>query len=151
MCMESITSLFVHGGQSSSINVSAILIWITVLSLLTFVLSLLFLPYLIRKLPSDYFLKLSNEQPKAFGYDIKIIFLYLVRNIFGIFLLLSGIAMLFLPGQGLVTIFISLLLLDFPLKKRIISYLIHIKKVKQTIDWIRKKSDKEPIDWPSDR
>lgn len=124
--------------------------WLAVLSFITFILSLILLPYLIRKIPSDYFLQLSDEQPKFRGYNVKVVFIFLVRNIFGSLLLLCGIAMLFLPGQGLITIFVSLLLLTFPGKKRLITYLTSLKTVRFTVNWIRKKAHKKPIDWPPD-
>lgn len=127
---------------------SGIATWLALLSLITFILSLLLLPYIVRKIPSDYFLKLSNEQPRVKDYDIKSLFILLSRNIFGILLLFSGVAMLFLPGQGLITIFISLLLLDFPGKKRFVTYLTGKKNVQNSINWIRKKSKKKPIKWP---
>lgn len=122
--------------------------WLALLSLITFFLSLILLPYVVRKIPSDYFLTLSEEQPKLKGYDLKSILIVLFRNIFGILLLLSGVAMLFLPGQGLITIFVSLLLLDFPGKKKFVIYLTNKRSVQISIDWIRKKAKKQPIKWP---
>lgn len=129
-------------------NFRNIAVWLGVLSLFTFILSLILLPYLIRRIPSDYFLTLSEEQPLVKGYDVKSVLFVLFRNIFGLLLLLSGIAMLFLPGQGLITIFVSLLLLNFPGKRWLITYLTGLKSVQVTINWIRKKANKTPINWP---
>ena len=136
------TSAFTHG------NFRGIVTWLALLSLLTFILSLISLPYIIRRIPSDYFLKLSKEQPKVKGYDIKSVLIILFRNIFGFFLLLAGVAMLFLPGQGLITILVSLIFMDFPEKKRIVTYLTGKKSIQKSIDWIRKKANKKPIKWP---
>ena len=122
--------------------------WLALLSLFTFILSLFLLPYIVRRIPSDYFLTLSKEQPRVKDYDIKSLFIILSRNIFGILLFVSGVIMLFLPGQGLITIFVSLLLLDFPGKKKFIAYLTGIRSIQKTINWIRKKAQKKPIKWP---
>lgn len=122
--------------------------WLALLSLFTFILSIFLLPYIVRRIPSDYFLTLSNKQPRVKDYEIKSIFIILSRNIFGILLFVSGVVMLFLPGQGLITIFVSLLLLDFPGKKKFIAYLTGMKSIQKTIDWIRKKAHKKPIKWP---
>lgn len=122
--------------------------WLAILSLITFILSLILLPYLIRRIPSDYFLQLSEDQPKLKGYNIKAVLFFLIRNIFGSLLLFCGITMLFLPGQGLLTIFISLLLVNFPGKKRLIRWLTSQKTVRHTVNWVRKKSHKKPINWP---
>ncbi|MFT5698164.1 MAG: hypothetical protein ACI8ZB_001018 [Desulforhopalus sp.] len=129
-------------------NFQVIAMWLAVLSLITFILSLILIPYLIKKIPSDYFLRLSDEQPRLKGYDVTFVLFFLARNIFGLLLLICGIAMLFLPGQGLLTIFISFLLLSFPGKKRLITYLTHKKVVRLTVDWIRKKAHQKPINWP---
>lgn len=136
------TSTFTHGDFRTFVT------WLALLSLFTFILSLISLPFIIRRIPSDYFLKLSKEQPKVKGYDIKSVLIILFRNIFGFCLLLAGVAMLFLPGQGLITILISLILMDFPGKKRVIAYLTGKKSVQKSIDWVRKKSKRKPIKWP---
>ncbi len=125
--------------------------WLALLSLFTLFLSLILLPYVVRKIPSDYFLKLSKEQPRLQGYELKSVLILLFRNIFGLLLLVSGIAMLFLPGQGLITIFVSLLLMDFPGKKRFVTYLTSKKSVQKSINWIRKKAKKDPIKWPQEK
>lgn len=134
----------------TQMNLETLFLWLTGISLLTFALSLVLLPYLVRKIPSNYFLQLSKEQPTVANYRAKHLLLYLIRNIFGFFLLISGIAMLFLPGQGLITIFIALLLLDFPLKRRVIIYLVSLEKIQTAINWIRKKSKSKPVQWPTD-
>jgi len=56
--------------------------------------------------------------------------------------------MLFLPGQGILTILISLLLLSFPGKQKLFNYLIHKPTLQHTLDWIRKKSGSQPFTWP---
>lgn len=140
--LTAFTSAFTHG------DFRDIVTWLALLSLFTFILSLISLPYIIRRIPSDYFLKLSKEQPKVKGYDIKSVLIILFRNIFGFFLLLAGVAMLFLPGQGLITILVSLILMDFPGKKRVVAYLTGRKSIQKSIDWVRKKAKKKPIKWP---
>ena len=140
--LTAFTSPFTQG------NLLGIITWLALLSLFTFILSLISLPYIIRRIPSDYFLKLSKEQPKVKGYDIKSVLIILFRNIFGFCLLLAGVAMLFLPGQGLITIFVALILMDFPGKMRVVAYLIRRKSVQKSIDWVRRKTQKKPIKWP---
>ena len=53
--------------------------------------------------------------------------------------------MLVLPGQGLLTIFVALVLLDFPGKLRLERWLIRKPAVRRPIDWIRAKAGREPI------
>lgn len=140
--LTAFTSPFIQG------NLLGIITWLALLSLFTFILSLLSLPYIIRRIPSDYFLKLSKEQPRVKGYDTKSVLIILFRNFFGFCLFLAGVAMLFLPGQGLITILISLILMDFPGKMKVVAYLTGRKSVQKSIDWVRKKTKKKPIKWP---
>lgn len=147
--MDKIISFFYYITDLAKQEFSGLFLWLPAISILTFVLSLLLLPYLVRKIPSDYFLQLSSKPAKATEYDIKYLFLFLIRNIFGCFLLLSGVLMLFLPGQGLITIFIALLLIDFPFKRQLISRLISHRKIRTSINWARKKTNKPPLKWPS--
>lgn len=43
----------------------------------------------------------------------------IVKNIVGAVLFLGGLAMLFLPGQGLLTMLIGISLMDFPRKREL--------------------------------
>ena len=72
-------------------------------------------------IPEDYFLYdkrksslwLSNSQP------IFRVFFILIKNLLGVSLLAGGFLMLFIPGQGLLTIFMGLVLIDYPKKIRL--------------------------------
>ena len=53
--------------------------------------------------------------------------------------------MLFLPGQGLFTIFIGLLLSNYPGKYYLERKLIAMPKIYKTVNWLRKKSNQPPL------
>jgi len=119
-----------------------------ILSLFTFVGSLIAIPWIIGKLPGDYFIFHRQhvvERHKRHPVLAKIIFI--VRNITGILFLAAGIAMLVLPGQGIVTILIGITFLDFPQKQKIIGNLIHRPRVKRLLNWIRRKEKKPPFEF----
>jgi hypothetical protein len=122
--------------------------WFAVVSLFTFILSLILIPWIVGRLPQDCFLKLTmNDRPNgppSIGSAIIVIF----RNALGLFLLLAGIAMLFLPGQGLLTILLGVLLVSFPGKQKFVHLLVNQQKIQQSMDWIRKKRNKPPFLWP---
>ena len=61
----------------------------------------------------------------------------------GLCLLLCGIAMLVLPGQGLLTILIGLSLLPFPGKNKLEQKLLALKSVRASLNWIRAKANKD--------
>jgi len=109
-------------------------------SVVMFVGSLIVIPIIVAHLPEDYFVcrrQVSTKRslPRQFLW-----LLYLaLKNGIGLLFLAAGGAMLFLPGQGLITIVISLSLLDFPGKHTLQDYLTKIGSVQKTMNWIRRK------------
>lgn len=71
--------------------------------------------------------------------------LNLVKIIAGIFLLICGIVMLVLPGQGLLTILLGLSLIPFPGKHKLEQNLLARKSIRASLNWIRTKANKEPF------
>lgn len=67
------------------------------------------------------------------------------KIIIGVFLLLCGILMLVLPGQGLITMLIGLSLIPFPGKDKFEQNLLARKSVRSSLNWIRVKANKEPF------
>ena len=68
-----------------------------------------------------------------------------IKNVIGYSLILGGIMMLVLPGQGLFTIIIGLMLSNYPGKYSIERKFIAIPSVLKSINWLRKKSNKPPL------
>lgn len=128
---------------------SALFGWLAGLSLGTFFLSLLFIPYLVGKLAPDCFVKLSGkaDRPRP-PLTVGSLILLVVRNIIGLTLLLAGMAMLVLPGQGILTILLGIVLLSFPGKLTLLTWLIFLPGVRRSLDWLRKKRGKQPFIWP---
>jgi hypothetical protein len=122
--------------------------WLAILSLLTFILSLILIPWVVGRLQRDCFLSLHSNNPAPSPLSIGSIIMAICRNVLGLFLLLAGIIMLFLPGQGLLTILLGTLLISFPGKKKLIGTLIHQPKIQRSMDWLREKRGKSPFLWP---
>jgi hypothetical protein len=70
---------------------------------------------------------------------------HIAKIIIGLSLLLCGILMLVLPGQGLITMLIGLSLLPFPGKDKLENNLLGRKAVRTSLNWIRVKANKEPF------
>jgi UPF0716 family protein affecting phage T7 exclusion len=68
----------------------------------------------------------------------------------GAVLLLAGVAMLILPGQGLLTLAIGLGLMNLPGKRSLIRHLIGRPRVLRTINQFRAKAHKELLEAPAD-
>lgn len=117
--------------------------WLGLISVALFILTLLLLPVVIVRLPSDYF-----AGPKPDGFisrqipPVRILLLVL-KNLTGLTMILMGILMLFLPGQGVLTILAGLSVMNFPGKRNLEIRLASNGNVMRGLNWIRKKGHKE--------
>jgi len=118
----------------------------TILVILTYIGSIVLVPWLIIQLPADYFAHEDRETCmwKGDSLHIKRILLIL-KNIVGGILVLVGIAMLFLPGQGILTIVAGLLLMNFPYKYQVEKWIMGRPVVLKTFNAVRIKFNKEPF------
>lgn len=120
------------------------------MSVVTFVGTLIAVPWLLVRLPSDYFVRESRE-PTMFGraHPVVRVILIVIKNLLGGVFILGGIAMLVLPGQGILTILLGVSLIDFPGKFTLERKLIRRRAVHASINWIRGKGGKGPIELPT--
>ena len=123
----------------------AALEFLFLLSIVSFVGSVIAIPWILIRLPQDYF---CESHPRTWLKDhhpvLRLIALA-VKNFVGWLLLLGGIAMLVLPGQGLLTILIGVSLMDFPGKRAIERKLISRPLILQAINRIRQRFDRPPL------
>jgi hypothetical protein len=117
--------------------------WLAALSLGSLVLAALLLPVCVVRLPADYFL-VSRSEAAARRAVVQWIG-RVGRNLVGLVFLLAGLAMLVLPGQGLLTMLIGLLLLDFPGKRAIERRLVRRPKILAFLNRIRARRGREPL------
>jgi len=68
--------------------------------------------------------------------------LLIFKNIAGFFLLLVGFIMLFIPGQGILTIIAGLSVMNFPGKRKLEIKLASREKVMRGLNWIRDKGQR---------
>jgi hypothetical protein len=114
------------------------------ISLLTFVGSLVAVPWLIGRMRADYFVthwQVVESRHKR--HPALALTTLLLRNGLGLVLVAAGFAMLFLPGQGLLTILIGVCVMDFPGKRRLLQRLVSMSQVRQGLNWIRRKRNRE--------
>ena len=124
-----------------------ILGWLGLLSLIMLVATLLAVPLIIVSLPSRY---LNEKKDRLSEIQSFWRWPYLVvKNMMGVLLVLAGLAMLVLPGQGLLTLAIGLGLMNFPGKRSLIRRLIGRPRVLRTINRWRAKAHKAPLEPPA--
>jgi len=127
-------------------HLSPIAGWLVAASVFVFVAGLLLLPVLVARLRPDYFI---NSTPPSGSWTaahpaFRILFRAL-KNGIGLVLVLAGTLMLVLPGQGLLTIFMGITLLDFPGKRRLEQSVVRRRPVYSALNWIRSKAGKPPL------
>jgi hypothetical protein len=123
--------------------------WLAIISSITFGLSIVLIPFIIGRLDEKSFLSFEKRSSAhERGFSVLFLLGAIFRNLIGLILLVAGIAMLFLPVQGLLTILLSLLLISFPGKQKLFQILIRQQKIQLAFDWIRKRQQKKPFTWP---
>lgn len=121
-----------------------VIIWFGSISLFVFLFSLLSIKWLVALIPEDYFVTKRVSKIKSQNPLIWYLILIL-KNIVGYSLILGGVIMLVLPGQGLFTIIIGLMLSNYPGKYKIEKKFIAIPTILKSINWLRRKSNKPPL------
>ena len=71
--------------------------------------------------------------------------LWVLRNTVGGALVALGVALLFLPGQGLLTIVLGLALADFPGRRRLLARVLRSPGVLHGLNRLRRRQGHEPF------
>lgn len=114
-------------------------------SLLLFLSSLVAVPFVVTRIPADYFVRTSSRDgPTDFRSTVWLV----LRNLLGVVLFLVGVIMLVAPGPGLITILLSLILMTIPGKKELLLKLLRRKGVHDWINERRAKAGRPPLQLP---
>jgi archaellum biogenesis protein FlaJ (TadC family) len=123
-----------------------LLVWTGLASVSIFILSLLSLPWLVAKIPEDYFLSEKRaETPWKGNLPGVWLLMFVAKNVVGYLLLFSGFLMLFLPGQGILTMLAGLLLMDYPGKFKLERKIALSPAVLSKLNWLRGKARQPPL------
>ncbi len=136
MQSETVAAIFTWMDENSLIVTASLLF-----SVAMFVASPFLIAWIAVRLPEDYFV--GEERSDAISVRLNPVLYYLfriVKNLLGVILVLAGIAMLVLPGQGILTILIGVSLIHFPGKYKVERWLVSRPAVFQAINWIRRKA-----------
>ena len=126
----------------------ALIITGALLSLFLLVLCALTLPLIVARIPDNYFEQEKRPRP-ALPLSSPLYFLLMLgKNLVGILILLTGIAMLLLPGQGILTVFTALIIMDYPGKYRLEKKLLGYPSILKAINWMRRRHNKPEFKRP---
>jgi multisubunit Na+/H+ antiporter MnhG subunit len=121
-----------HGG-----TLGVMLVLVGVGSAVLSVVGVMMVPWVVVRLPADYFVRL----PTKHGAHVRA-----ARAVAGIGLVLLGVALLFLPGQGVLTILLGLALLSDP--RRVGLRLLARPALRRTVETLRTRRGVPPLELP---
>ena len=119
--------------------------WLPALTLTGVVMalaSMVAIPWLLIRMPAHYFTE--AYQPRSQRGPLAWL-LWCLRNMLALLLLLAGVIMLVLPGQGLLTILIAIMTSTFPGKYRMERAIMRRPGVFRAANWIRARYHREPL------
>ena len=119
------------------------------LSILMLIVSIIGVGWFISQIPEDYFIheKRQSDNWKKYSPETRIVII-VAKNILGVTMLISGLLLLILPGQGVLTMIIGLLSIDYPGKFKLEQKIIAIPSIFKTLNWFRAKSNKSHLQHP---
>ncbi|MEA3418249.1 MAG: PGPGW domain-containing protein [Campylobacterota bacterium] len=122
-------------------------LWLAIASGIGLIASVVLVPWLIVHVPSDYF---SHQKRQKYQWNNQapiagLIFVF-IKNVLGAVFVISGIVMLVLPGQGILAIVVGILLMDFPYKYKIESWIIKRPTILKSINLLRAKAKQSPLE-----
>jgi len=130
-------------------ELAKVLWWATGLSLLAVVATVIGIPWVIARLPHDYFSRRSRAVWRRTADEpLPALVLTVVKNVLGAILVILGIIMLVTPGQGLLTILLGMMLMNFPGKYRVERWMVRRPGVLRALNWLRRRHGEMPFERP---
>ena len=102
--------------------------------------------WFVVKLPADYFIQ-QRQPPSDSRSSISHWAKFLLRNLLALALIGLGIVLSLpgIPGQGVLTILLGIMLSDFPGKERLERKIVSYPKVLEALNRLRKRFGKPPL------
>jgi hypothetical protein len=123
--------------------------WVTILlgiSLVALIGSVWMVHYFLVTIPADYFAREHKplERWRNLHPALRVT-LRVVKNLVGTLLILTGVVMLFTPGQGTLTVLVGLALVDFPGKHVLERSIIQRPIFVNVVNRLRSRADQPPL------
>ncbi len=113
--------------------------WMTGLAVGALILGAIAAPILIVRLPDDFLEQ--EKRSRSADHPVRRI----ARNILAWALIVGGLAMLALPGPGIIVLLIGVSLADFPGKRRLLKWIVSRGSMLGRINRLRAKYGKRPL------
>ena len=111
--------------------------------LVTFLANLALVSVILVKIPADYFRESQGKFLAKQSPVVRVLAL-IGKNIAGVILVVLGVLLSLpgVPGQGVLTILLGVMLLDFPGRRRFERWILSSPKVLKTVNKLRKRFHK---------
>ena len=121
--------------------------WLVLTSILSFLGTLVLIPWIVVRIPADYFAghKRPAKRETYVRSPLIMLLVALVKNIFGALLVLLGVVMLITPGQGVLTLMAGILIMNFPGKFTVERWLVSRGPTRTLINRIRQRRGRPPL------
>ncbi|ATX83062.1 Putative transmembrane protein (PGPGW) [Mariprofundus ferrinatatus] len=121
-------------------------LWIAAGSIAMFVISLASIPFIVARIPVDYFHHHHRHRLNGdLRHPLVKLMLVILKNILGAILLVAGFIMLFTPGQGLLAILFGLMIMNYPGKYRLECWIIGRPMILSAVNNMREKHGQPPL------
>jgi hypothetical protein len=118
-----------------------------VASLVTVVAGAVAVPWYFCRIPANHFADQDRPSSPLIGASSPWrLPLMVLKNVAAFLLVLIGVLLLVLPGQGLLTIAAGLLVLDFPGRRRFQRWLVSRRPVLQALNALRRRAHQPPLE-----
>ena len=115
-----------------------------------FLLTPVLAPLIIILMPADALLRYRRKNSLPQQIRSGRLLWHFIKDVLGGVLILLGILLLFMPGQGLLTIFVGLMIADLPGKRRLLGQLLSRDGVRTAVEKIRRRWNRPPLQYPTD-
>lgn len=113
------------------------------LSMILSLAGLMLVPFVIARLPADFFLRLTLPPAPVLHrpHPARVI----GRNLLGMLLVVLGALLVPLPGPGALVALLGLALVDFPGKRRFLAWVLRGPAVWRSINWLRRRAGRQEM------
>ena len=120
--------------------------WIVTISAVLFLGSLILIPIVIIRLPSDHFMK-PSESAESWKLRRPMLhfLLQVTKNVIGLIVAIAGLIMVFTPGQGVLAILLGVSLMDIPGKRAIEISVLRRPTILGVINRMRARAGQPPL------
>lgn len=124
----------------------ALLWWMSAISIAVLIASFFLIPLVVARIRPDYFAHEKRPDRAWINLHPAVrITIHAGKNLLGMILMITGLAMLALPGPGMITVLVGFFLIDFPGKYRFEKWLVARPFIHRPINWMRRRANRQPL------